>query len=495
MSRHLPLISAFAASALSAILTLAAVPVYLSKLGTEAFGIIGFFAVIQAVLQVLDLGLAPAVNRELARATALNAHGEARTLLRTMSRVYWGMGIVLALAIFFLAPVIAKSWLGSSTLDPNAVVQALMLMGLVIGLRWPVILYQNAMIGAGHLGTASAVLAMMATLTVLSSVLAVIYIRPTLQVLFVTQACAALVHALVAQRMAWRALGGTSGAVIDFASIRRIWRFSAGMGGVALTGIALTQLDKALLSRLLPLASFGEYMLATTIVGGLAVIVTPLFNFVFPRFSALAAGGQEDRLRTLYNDGSRVFAVAFIPIAIALGVYASDVIRLWTGNAVLAERLAPIVALLCVGSTINALMYFPYSLQLARGFSWIPLVINSVLLLAFGPLILVLVLRFGAMGGAAAWALLEVIYLAFGTFMTHRHAAIGSAGAWIWRSVVVPGLLCIAIAAVLHPLLQTAPAGSVLKLFLVAVSVLFSIVVCIALHPDSRRLVLPGRPQ
>lgn len=494
MSRRLPLFSAFAASALSAILTLAAVPVYLSKLGTEAFGIIGFFAVVQAVLQILDLGLAPAVNRELARATALNAHGEARTLLKTMSRLYWVMGVFLALAFFFLAPVIATSWLGSSHLDPGAVVQALILMGLVIGLRWPVILYQNAMIGVGHLGTASAVLAVMTATTVLASVLAVSYIRPTLQVLFVTQACAAMVHALVAQQMAWRTLGGTSGATFDLASIRRIWRFSAGMGGVALTGIALTQLDKALLSRLLPLASFGEYMLATTVVGGLAVIVTPLFNFVFPRFSALAAAGQEDRLRALYDDGSRVFAVTFLPIAIALGLYASDVIRLWTGNAVLAGRLAPIVALLCVGSAINALMYFPYSLQLARGFSWIPLLINSVLLVAFAPLILILVLRFGALGGAAAWALLEVIYLAFGTFMTHRHASVGNAGDWIWRSVIVPGLICTAIAAALHPLLQTAPAGSMLKLCLVAVSVLVSTGLCIALHPASRRMVLQGRP-
>ena len=43
------------------------VPVYISYLGIEAYGLIGLFATLQAWLSLLDLGLSPTLNREMAR--------------------------------------------------------------------------------------------------------------------------------------------------------------------------------------------------------------------------------------------------------------------------------------------------------------------------------------------------------------------------------------------------------------------------------------------
>ena len=49
-----------------ALMGLAFVPIYIKYLGMEAYGLIGIFAVLQVSLTVLDMGMAPTLNREMA---------------------------------------------------------------------------------------------------------------------------------------------------------------------------------------------------------------------------------------------------------------------------------------------------------------------------------------------------------------------------------------------------------------------------------------------
>ena len=64
------LLAGLANSIWSALLGLAVVPFYLKYLGIEAYGLIGFFVTTQALLQLLDMGMAPTINREVARCSA-----------------------------------------------------------------------------------------------------------------------------------------------------------------------------------------------------------------------------------------------------------------------------------------------------------------------------------------------------------------------------------------------------------------------------------------
>ena len=54
----------------AAVMGLAFVPLYIEYLGMEAYGLIGLFSVLQAWLAMLDMGMTPTLNREMARFTA-----------------------------------------------------------------------------------------------------------------------------------------------------------------------------------------------------------------------------------------------------------------------------------------------------------------------------------------------------------------------------------------------------------------------------------------
>ena len=47
------------------LISLAFVPLYIKYLGIEAYGLIGIFAMLQAWLGLLDMGMKPALGREI----------------------------------------------------------------------------------------------------------------------------------------------------------------------------------------------------------------------------------------------------------------------------------------------------------------------------------------------------------------------------------------------------------------------------------------------
>jgi O-antigen/teichoic acid export membrane protein len=432
------LLAGLANSVWTAIVTLAVVPLYLKYLGIEAYGLIGFFATTQALLQILDLGLAPTINREVARCSATGNLGQAGNLLHSLAVIYWGMAGAIALVIVALAPFIANYWLQSKHLSRETIEHAVMLMGLVIACRWPIGLYQGALMGAQRLTISSGVNIGMVTLGNLGAVVVLAFVSPTIQAFFFWEACIGLVYAITMRWAAWRVIGRLKDVQINVNDLKRVWRFSVGMSGVALSAIILMQLDKVLLSRILSLEDFGRYALAGVVASVLYVLLTPTFNVIYPRMSALVATGDTEKLIELYRSGTRLLLAVLFPIATAAAVFSEDFIYLWTGNLELSSSVAPIISLLLVGTSLNGAMHFPYALQLASGMTRLPLMINTILMIALVPMTIFLALRYGAVGGAAAWALLNALYLFVGTWLTHRSFLKGIGSNWILEDVAIP---------------------------------------------------------
>src|SRR5262245_66116713 len=120
------------------LLQLAITPVYIRYLGIEAYGLIGFLITLQALAQVLDFGLSPTVNRELARFSALpDASDKARDFIRTLELGYWVLGMAIGLGIYLIAPFLSVHWLQRSTMPSQVVRQAIEIMALLIAAQWP----------------------------------------------------------------------------------------------------------------------------------------------------------------------------------------------------------------------------------------------------------------------------------------------------------------------------------------------------------------------
>jgi O-antigen/teichoic acid export membrane protein len=432
------LLTGLASSIWSALVALAVVPFYIKYLGVESYGLIGFFVTAQALIQLLDMGIAPTINREVARCSASGNLEEAAKLLHSLAVVYWTIAGTIALLVVSLAPLIAGYWLQSTDLSNQTIEHAVMLMGLVLACRWPIALYQAALMGAQRLSVSSTINIMMVTLGSIGAVGVITFVSPTIVAFFMWQACVGIVYTFTIRWAAWGVIGGLKERQFDVDAVKRIWRFSVGMGGIALSGLMFTQLDKIVLSKMLGLEEFGHYMLATAVVSGLYVLIMPTYNVVYPRMSAHVAKGETEQLINLYQSGSRMFATVLFPCAMVLAVFGEDLVRVWTGNLSIASNVAPVISLLAIGSALNGVMFFPYALQLAYGMTWIPLIINMGLMCLLVPLVIFLAHTYGALGGAMAWLTSQAVYVLLAPWITHRYVLKGLAPKWLFQDISIP---------------------------------------------------------
>jgi O-antigen/teichoic acid export membrane protein len=162
--------------------------------------------------------------------------------------------------------------------------------------------------------------------------------------------------------------------------------------------------------------------------------------------SALVATGDTVRLIDFYETGTRLCLALLLPAAVTVAIFSKDLLYLWTRNDHLAATSAPIVSLFVIGTALNGVMHFPYALQLAYGATRLPLTINMILMFIMVPLTITLARVYGAVGGAAAWALLNTLYLFVGTWLTHRSLLKGIGAKWLLGDVGLPLAMTVIVA-------------------------------------------------
>ncbi len=64
------------------------------------------------------------------------------------------------------------------------------------------------------------------------------------------------------------------------------------MTGITALGFVLTQMDKFVLSRQLPMRLYAYYTLAFSAAGGLYFIIAPLYSAYFPHFVQVISSSE-----------------------------------------------------------------------------------------------------------------------------------------------------------------------------------------------------------
>jgi O-antigen/teichoic acid export membrane protein len=441
-------------TALTVLISLAFVPVYVRLLGIESYGLVGFYATVLAALQVLDLGVSPTINRELARLSAIPGHaGRARDLVRTLEIPYWLLGLLIGALIAVMAPMISSRWLQASALPEENVRSAIVLMAGMFVLQWPVSLYQGGLLGLQRLPLLNVVSVGFAVVRGVGAVLILSHLSSSILSFFGWQLVVTAAQVVTLAVVLWRSLPAfPARAMVRWGELRRVWRFAASLSFIGATGIILTQADKLIMSRQLGLDMFGYYALASVAGGSLAYVVGPVFNAIFPRFSSLVARGEGEALKALYHRAAQFLAAILLPAASVLVMMSFDIMRVWTGNVNAAQNTYTIVALLAAGSTLNGLMALPYALQLAHGWTSLGVWINLALVLGMVPMVAVMGRLFGGPGAATAWVITNALYMMVGVPLTFRRLMPGES--WRWLTVDV-GLPLVASAAVAFVCIKT----------------------------------------
>jgi len=433
---------------------IAFVPLYIKYLGMEAYGLIGLFVVMQISVTLLDMGMTPTLNREMARYTS-GAHSpqSIRNLLHSLEMVCFTLAVLIAIGIWSISGYLASDWLNAERLPTDVVVHALVIMAVVTALRFCEGIYRGSLFGLQRQVWYNGAQSILSTLRYGGAVAVLAWGSPTIEAFFVWQAVVSMISVAVFASKVHRALPrGLTPARFSREAVSGIWRFAGGMMGISVLSLLLTQVDKVLLSRLLSLESFGYYTLAATIAGVLYTMIVPIDNALYPRMVELLTHDDQKGLITVYHRGAQLVTVLTGPIVMLFMFFAEGIVFTWSGDASLAESTAPILSILALGTFLNGLMQMPYHLQLAHAWTSLSMKVNIVAVCVLVPAIFWAVPQFGAVGAAWIWVVLNGGYVLCSIQFMHSRLIPTEKWRWYFCDVIVPMSGAIGVALIAQQL-------------------------------------------
>jgi O-antigen/teichoic acid export membrane protein len=457
------------------------VPLYFKYMGAEAYGLVGFFAMLQALFNLLDMGLTPTMARESAR-----FHGGALSLLdyRRLARALEGVFAAIALLggtlLFTLAQPIASHWLNANQLPQQDIVLALQIIAIIIVLRWMCGLYRGVITGAERLVWLSGFNSLIATVRFVIVLPVLMFVSATPQAFFTFQLVVASLEFVGLAWMAYRLLPAvpTDQRIRwEWAPLKPVLKFSLSIAFTSSVWVLVTQTDKLVLSKILPLADYGYFTVAVLVASGIMVVTGPISSALMPRMARLQAQGQNDQVIAVYRKATQWMMITTAPIVLVLALFSEKVLWAWTGNTTLVEKASPILSLYAAGYGVLAVSAFPYYLQYAKGNLKLHLIGSFLFALLLIPSVIWSATQHGMLGAGWAWFLTNVIYFIIWVPFVHRSFAKGLHLSWVANDVIGNIFFAMLIAAILKVNYSWGSSRMEVALELVGVGITLSLLV------------------
>lgn len=389
-------------------LSIALIPLYLTRLGPDQWGLVAICMAIQGFMGLLDAGLGQIMPRDIARVAGDRA-AEAR-VFQVFSRAYLGLGLVGLVLGQVGVPWLSTHWFSQRQSVADGVDLALRLVlvqfffqfannahsGYWNGLQAQALgNFRQCVFGtAKHAGA-----------------LALVY-------MWRADAFAYLVPFALLSALEWsvnrctvrKGLGDLVDGQVPFADFRVLAREAGVLAMGVLIGMLVSQIDRIVLSRVVDVASFGRYIIVANLGLAFMQLQSPLIRAFFPRLArADAIGGQISLLRL----GSGVFVLCVLP-CILVAAAAPWLLQFWLGDSqMVAEGVLPL-RLILGAVAVNAMYQLIYQRILSLGYSRLVFVINMVVLIVVAPLAIAIAPEYGVLAGGLAWVLGSLLQFGLG---------------------------------------------------------------------------------
>ncbi|MCK9187982.1 oligosaccharide flippase family protein [Acidithiobacillus sp.] len=399
------IIANFIGGGWTALMGLVFIPVYIKYLGIYSYGVIGIYGSLQIWFTLLDMGLSPTINREMSRfAAGAVSKKDIHDTLKTIEVIYVIMSIMIGVSVIAGSRWLATTWLKLGPLSTDTVTHSLMIVGYIIAIRWMSTIYKSAIQGLQNQVWLNIFTSIMATIRSVGSALLLAFFFRSLELFFAFQAISYTIEMFVLYFRIHSYLPPlTNKAEIRLGLLRSAKGFIAGIGVIGIMSTILTQLDKLLLSRMVTLADFGYYALASSVAGALYILVGPISNVAYPRFTALVTMGDEKTLAQEYHHFVQLLSIALMPASLILVLFSRTILMLWTGSTQLASIVGPILEILAIGNLFNGLTHVPYMAQLAFGWYRLKLAFLLIATAVAVPALFVFIPKYGIQAAAWTW--------------------------------------------------------------------------------------------
>jgi len=335
-------------------------PIFISRLGTDQYGIWILVNTLLGFSGVMSFGLSDATVKYVSKYRALRDNAGITRVVRSTLTVYGVLGIIMGIIIFLSAPALIYHVFNVKPEDITLAIISFKICAVGIIVRFLDSVFQSVIYGYERYDLAAGISIVTNIFTTTFNIVLVLngYGLPViLLVTIIALAISGIAKAFIAKYMLNPNL--VFNPLFDKTALREIFSFGFYSWLQSISGILLHQLDRFLIASLLDTSALTYYVVCLQIAQQIHIILSRAFSFIFPLSSAVKETGDLQRLRHIYFKTLNFTIVAAVAMGLPLFIFAHNILSLWMGVS-FADKAADILRVLVFAFTLLATSIVPY---------------------------------------------------------------------------------------------------------------------------------------
>lgn len=369
-------------------------PIYARLLGDRGWGMVSLCLLIQAIVMVFDMGMSQTLPRDVAKTM-----GDVDRRQKTIGlhiRAYLLVSGFVSLAGLLVTPYLVSTWFRDVGRD-DVMVQASRLAVLWGGLQ----LLNGACIGFWSGSQQQALAVRRTTLFLLLrhflTFCLLTSLGPSLMTFLWSCLLVTLLEVICNLRQVFRKEGSIGWRRTSFADCKDLFIRNRSVAISLLIGTLVTQMDRIVLSRAMPAADFGLYVVVLALGLAFLQLQYPLMTALYPRVAL------DRRMRLLPSNLGRMVVCVVLPCLLA-GCLADVLLSLFLHRPDPGMGAMVTFRWLLAAVSLNALYHVFYQYMVVGGAGRWLAVSNAVVLVWVFLVTFRQVEAWGMIAGGVAWA-------------------------------------------------------------------------------------------
>jgi O-antigen/teichoic acid export membrane protein len=428
------------------------IPFYIKYLNAENYGLVMFAVTLQAVISLFDAGFSSALRREYAvREKTTEFINRSISLLKTIERFYGLIFVAVISIAFVFAEVVGQYWFQTTTISAQSLKLSIILMVIIAVIQMQSGLYNGAL-QALEEQLLSNSLQFFYTLFRNGFVIFVIMYWSSPVAFLGWQLCIGFIYILIQRSFLIRILSSynksfISNPTISFTLLKQVWKVSSLFLLISILSTINLQIDKLMISKMLPLHNLGYYNTSYSFGQIIVSICTPLATAISPVLIRSYAQSLESETINVFHRFSKINTVLLTALGTTLILNSSFLINFWTQNQAYTMAMIPVTNYMVIAGMLLAAQIIPYNLAVASA-DLKPIVYTCIVNISLTlPAYYWGIKYYGLKGCAAVWMISNVFMLLINVYYYLRKSMSHQYVRWLLSDILIPafitGTICI----------------------------------------------------
>jgi O-antigen/teichoic acid export membrane protein len=328
-------------------------PYILHKLGVQVFAVWSLVFVVANYLGVLDFGIRTSFAKYIAEYHTKGDQGSINAVINCGIIFYLAFSLfIIGLAVILRSPITSLLQIPSSIHEESMF--AILGMVLILSFNNTFSIFEAVLVGLQRMDVQNKIMIFASVFNVVGTFF---FLEKGLGIrgLVINYGIVSLVIIVLNIYFSYRLLPHIRIGLsrVNKVIFRKLFNYGIKMQICNFAAIIYTQADKVILSHFLGLSFVTFYELGQKAANAIRTLPLLLLSALVPAVSELEASNDKEKLRELYERGSKYISLLVFPLIFLSIIVASDLINLWVGDKFSLAVLS--FQILIIGYGINVL--------------------------------------------------------------------------------------------------------------------------------------------